>query len=582
MEDAVAIPLRDQLTQTTKPTLWILFGASVLLLLIACLNASNLQLARASTRQRELAVRLAIGAGRGRITQQMMAEAFVLAVAAGVVGMALASGGVRALVALQPANVPRIDNVQVDGWVLAFALGVALIAAIALGVVTSLRTSQAQLRDALNLDQRTMAGGRGRVRQGLVKAQVALTIVLLAGAGLLARSFMRLLAVDPGFRTDNALILDLTWSVPRDPATRQRLIDTQDQMVQQLGQLRGVADVGLVNTFPLGGWQFPNGRFLEMTRPDEIQSQADVAKLQNQIQDRAGFAGFRVASAGYFRTMGIPLLRGRLFEESDGPDAPHVAVISESLAKTKWPDRDPIGRFVQFGNMDGDLRGFRIVGVVGDVREVSTESLPVPILYGHYRQRVVSRASIVLRPSSPESASAPSVLSEGPGFSPGIASAAGHIVRQIDSEAPLQVRTVEKALDRTLANRRFSLLLIGVFSVTALVLAMLGIYGLMAYVVAQRTREIGIRIALGAASTDVTRLIVGQGVLLALIGAGVGLIASLGLTRVLDGMLFGVTATDPVALGGVLLLTVLAVLIAAYIPARRALRVAPVTALRAA
>jgi ABC-type antimicrobial peptide transport system permease subunit len=239
-------------------------------------------------------------------------------------------------------------------------------------------------------------------------------------------------------------------------------------------------------------------------------------------------------------------------------------VISESLARAKWPDRDPIGRFVQFGNMDGDLRGFRIVGVVGDVREESTEAPPEPIFYGHYRQRYVSRFSLVARTLSPGV----------------VATAARQAVRELDAQAPLEIRTVDEALDSTLAGRRFSLTLIGVFSGAALVLAALGIYGLISYLVAERTREFGIRLALGAEATDVLRLVVGRGTILAAIGMVIGIIAALALTRLLEGMLYGISPTDPIAFGGVLLLTLITVIVASYVPARRVMRIAPATALR--
>jgi predicted permease len=566
MSDAAAVPLRDQMTAAARPVLLMLFGAAVLLLVIACLNVSNLQLARASTRQRELAVRLAVGADRGRITRQLLVEALVLATIAGVFGAAIALAGVRGLSLLQPANLPRVADVRVDAGVLLFSLGIAVVTALLLGVITALRTSETQLRQSLTDGHRTVAGGRSeRVRQGLVVAQVALTIVLLAGAGLLTRSFINALAVDPGYRTDNALILDLVWNFSDDARLRQRRMDTQRDIIAELGRLPGVQDAGLISSFPLGAGFFPNGQFLEMTRPDELQSADDIARLGDQVKARAGFAGYRIASEGYFAAMGIPLIRGRLFDEGDGPDAPHVAVISESLANSKWPNQDPIGRFVQFGNMDSDLRGFRVVGIVGDVRELSPETVPGPLFYGYYRQRMAWRPSVVVRANAPTALTAP----------------ARDAVRRLDPEVPLQIRTVEEAFDRTLAGRRFSLLLIAVFSVSALGLATLGIYGLMAYLVAQRTREIGIRLALGAEATDVLRLVVGRGALLAALGVVVGLGAALGLSRLLEGMLFGVTPTDPIALASVTVLTMAAVLAATFLPARRAVRVAPVVALRA-
>jgi putative ABC transport system permease protein len=391
-------------------------------------------------------------------------------------------------------------------------------------------------------------------------------MVLLVGAGLLARSFMQVLAVNPGYRTANALVLDLIWPFTRDALPRQRRVEAHREVLARLAQLPGVAHAGLISAFPLGGGFFPNGRFIEMTRPDEIGSLAEFGtKLRDQAGAPSADAGFRIASEGYFAAMGIPLIRGRLFEVSDGPDAPHVAVISESLANAKWPGQDAIGRFVQFGNMDGDLRGFRIVGIVGDVREISPETLPGPIFYGYYQQRPTSRVAIVVKSAAPAALTA----------------AARQIVRTVDPEVPLQIRTVEDALDRALEGRRFSLLLIGAFSACALVLAMLGVYGLMAYLVSQRTREIGIRLALGAEATDVVALIVGRGVWLSVIGVTIGSLGALGLTRLLDGMLFGVSANDPIAFASVIVLTLMAVLMATWVPARRALQVAPVVALRA-
>ena len=566
MFDAAVVPLRESLTATSRPVLLLLFGAAVLLLAIACLNVSNLHLARASTRQRELALRLAVGADRGRLTRQLLAEALVLSVAASVVGAAIAFAGVGALAALQPANVPRLADVSVDAGVLGFALLVAVGTAALLGILTSFRTSPTKLRESLGEGQRTMGGGRGeRARQGLVVAQVALTMVLLVGAGLLARSFMQVLAVDPGYSTANALVLDLIWPFTRDALPRQRRVDSQRAVLTELAQLPGAERVGLISSFPLGRGFFPNGRFIEMTRPDEFASFDDIRALGAAAKARFGLAEYRIASEDYFAAMGIPLIRGRLFEPSDGPDAPHVAVISESLAKTKWPGQDAIGRFVQFGNMDGDLRGFRIVGIVGDVREISPEAVPGPMFYGYYQQRPTSRVSIVVKSAAPT----------------GLTAAARQIVRTVDPEVPLQIQTVEDAFDRALEGRRFSLLLIGVFSACALVLATLGVYGLMAYLVSQRTREIGIRLALGAEATDVVALIVGRGVWLAVIGVTIGSLGALGLTRLLDGMLFGVSASDPIAFASVIALTLMAVLLATWVPARRALQVAPVVALRA-
>jgi len=566
MSDAAVLPLRDQLTATSRSTVLLLFGAAVMLFVIACLNVSNLLLARVATRRREVALRLAIGAGRWRIARQLLAEALVLCMASGVAGVLMAMVGVRALVATQPGNLPRIDNVQVSWPVLGFAVAVSLLAAIALTIAATLRTGDRQLSTELAESQRTSAGGRNsqRMREVLSATQVALTIVLLIGAGLLTRSFMEVLRIDPGFRTSGTVVLDLAAPYFRDLDSRRRQIAMQDELLSRLSAIPGASDVALVNDFPVGGRGYADGQFIEMTRVDELATNEDVKKLGDQVKARAGLSGYRIASESYFKAMDIPLIRGRVFNAADGPEAPHVAVISESLARTRWPDQDPIGRFIQFGNMDGDRTGFRIVGIVGDVRELSTEARPGSLFYGHYRQRGTSRFSVVMRADSIDA----------------VAPAARQIIRQLDPDIPIQTRTVEDALDRTLAGRRFSMVLIVAFGVAALTLAALGLYGLIAYLVTQRTREIGIRMALGASRPDLLRLIVGKAVNLALIGVVIGVVAAVALSRMVEGMLYGVTARDPLAFVSVIALTIATVVIASYLPARSALKVTPVESLR--
>lgn len=566
MSDATAIPLREQLTATSRGTVLMLFGAAVMLFLIACLNVSNLLLARVAGRRREVALRLAIGAGRWRIVRQLLAEALVLCAAGGAAGVTIALLGVRALVAMQPGNLPRIDSVQVSWTVLGFALVASLLAAIALTIAATFRTGDRHLTSELAESQRTSAGGRNsqRLREVLSASQVALTIVLLIGAGLLTRSFMAVLSIDPGYRTSGSIVLDLAAPSVRDAESRTRQIAMQDELLSRLSAIPGARDVALVNDFPVGGRFYANGQFIEMTRVDELETREDVQKLGDQLKARAGLSGYRIASEGYFKAMGIPLIRGRVFDFSDGPGAPHVAVISESLANTRWPDQDPIGRFIQFGNMDGDRTGFRIVGIVGDVRESTTEALPGNLFYGHYRQRGTSRFSVVVRADSIDA----------------VAPAARQVVRQLDPDIPVQARTVEDAIDRTLAGRRFSVVLIVAFGAAALTLAALGLYGLISYLVTQRTREIGIRMAIGASGPDVLRLIVGKAAGLALTGVAVGAVAAAALARLVEGMLYGVTSRDPLAFGIVIAITIAAVLIASYLPARRALKVAPVESLR--
>ncbi|MGE5833932.1 MAG: ADOP family duplicated permease [Acidobacteriota bacterium] len=569
MFDAAAVPVLEQLTATSKPALRLLFGAAIVLLLVATTNVSSLLLARGAARQQQFAVQLAIGAGRFRIARQLLAETTVLCLVGGILGVVTAIWMVRALVSLGPGVAPRLDEASVDWMALAFALGVSMIAAVGLGVVTTFGTRGVSLSSTLSEGSRSGTGGRRSffVRQTLVVAQVALTLVLLAGSGLLARSFIAIMAIDPGFKLDDALLVDLTVA-DGGPDFRPRRVQQLDSILERVRQLPGVTAAGLITGFPLGGGNNSNGQFLELASPNEISTREQYMKLGKALaKDRAGFAGFRLASPGYFEAMGIPLLRGRLLEASDGLESPHVAVISQSLARARWPDRDPIGRFVQFGNMDGDMQAFRIVGVVGDVRELPPESLPGALLYASYRQRPNSvwRLSVVVRGQAPEVLQ-PSVR---------------RVVREINPELPIQFRSVSEAYSTALTSRRFSLVLIAVFSGAALLLATFGLYGLISYLVAQRTREIGIRMALGARSSDLLRLIVGKGARLAIYGTAAGLVAAFLLSSVVQGLLYGITPTDPNVLASVAAVTIAASVGASYFPARRATRIEPVNSLRA-
>src|SRR5690606_32773223 len=355
--------------------------------------------------------------------------------------------------------------------------------------------------------------------------------------------------------------------VMTDSEEGRRQAAFREELMARLRSLPGVVEAGGINALPLGnaGGFYPDGLFIEMTRPDEIQSLEEFERLGRADRERVGDAGFRVVSAGYFRAMGIPLVRGRLFEEGDVYDAPQVAVIGESLARTQWPDEDRIGRYIQFGNMDGDLRAFRIVGIVGDVREVSLESRPEPLFYADHRQRPLHASHISIVLYGTEDAS--------------VARAAERGIRDLDPEVPVRVRRLSEVVDASLAGRRFSLLLLGLFSAAALLLATMGIYGVVSYLVAQRTREIGIRMALGACGGDVLRLVIGRGAALAVVGALIGLAAALALTRLLSGMLYGISATDPVTFIAVVMVVAAAALLASYLPARQAARLAPAVTL---
>ena len=567
MSDVALVPLREQMVGHVRRALLLLLGASGFLLLIACANVVSLLLARAAARQGELALRLALGAGRARLAQQFLVETLMLSTAGGVLGVLLAAFGVKALLALEPGNLPRVGDVGVNGPVLVFALGVSLAASVAMGLFTTLRGTRGDLRDALAQTQRAQAGmASGRVRSALVVAQVALTLVLLVGAGLLGRSFLRLLDIDPGYRTERALILDLSLPWPNDEPQKRELARFYDDLIARLRALPGVAEVGAVNALPLAGSRAGNGTFIVMTSADEPLSMAGVPQLMRD-PERAGQAEFRIASAGYFRAMNIPLVRGRLFDDRDGANAPHVALISASLARQKWPDRDPLGRVIQFGNMDGDLRPFTVIGVVGDVREASLASEPRPTFYALYRQR-------------PGRANEMNIVIQGPADPSTTMAAARRIVRELRPDIPPRFRTIESVVSESIADRRFVLLLIGVFGGVALLLATLGVYGVISYLVTQRRHEIVIRVALGARRVDVLRLVLRQGAALAIAGVALGALAALGVTRLLEGLLFGISSADPLSFATVILLLTVVALLASYVPARRAAGVEPQSVLR--
>ena len=568
MFDAVAVPLREQMVGDTRPTLLVLLAASAFLLLIACANVVNLLVARAAVREGELAVRLALGASRGRIAAQFIAEALVLALSGGLLGVGLAALGVRALLALEPGDLPRVSEVGVDMRVLIFALGLSILVAGVLGLLSALRGTRGDLRQAMAQAQRTQAGAGAsyRVRGALVVAQMALTLVLLVGAGLLVRSFLRLTQIDPGYRTDRALVLDISAATGDDAAGMQQRVRLYDDVATRLAALPGVMTVGGINAFPLTGGNRSNGTFLVMSRIDE---QLDMAQLPRLVQDpaRSGDAEYRVAGPGYFKAMNIPVVSGRGFEDRDSPDASPVAVISASLAKAKWPNENPIGKIIQYGNMDGDLRPFTIVGVVGDVREASLADPPRPTFYANYRQR-------------PRGAGAFNFVIQGDAPPEAIIPAARRIVSELRPDVPPRFRTIQTVVSQSVADRRFVLLLVGVFGAAAMVLATLGVYSVIAYVVAQRRQEIGVRVALGAQSSDVLQMVLRQGFMLAVAGVAIGTIVALFVGRLLSRFLFGVAPNDPVAFGGVILVLTLVALLASLVPALRATRVDPMTALR--
>ena len=566
MFDAELVPLHEQLVGHVRSGLLILLGASAFLLLIASANVTNLLLARAAGRQRELAVRLAMGAGRRRLVQQLLIESLVIALAGGALGVLLAFLGVRALLLLEPGNLPRVADVGVSWMVLAFAFALSLVTAASIGLITALRGTGSELRDALAQSQRTMAAGGHRVRSGLVVAQVAATLVLLVGAGLLGRSFLRLLSIEPGYRTEGAVVLDVAMPAARTDEELARRRATYDQLLERLRAIPGVRSVGGVNALPLRGGGYSNGTFIALLHAGE---QMDFERFGQLMKDpaRAGYAEFRIASEGYFEAMGISLVRGRLFEPGDAPDAPHVAVISEKLAETEWPGEDAIGKSIQFGNMDGDLRPYTVVGIVTDIREATLDAEPRGTFYGYYRQR-------------PRPVGAFNIVMTGPANPASVIPAARRIVQDVAPDVPPRFRMIEEIVTQSVADRRFSLFLLGAFAASALLLAVMGVYSVVSVLVAQREHEMGIRVALGAQSGDVASLVLRQGAVLALIGILVGLAAAFGLTRLLEALLYGVSATDPVSFAAVSALLVVVALAASWVPARRATRVDPMSVLR--
>ncbi len=565
LKDAIVLPLQDSITGEARPALLVLLGAVGFLLLVACANVANLLLAQSSVRERELAIRSALGAARGRLIRQFLTEAFLFSLVGGGLGVLGAYWGVAGLVALAPESLPRLDTVSINIPVLLFALLLSVAVAAGLGTFTAARATSGDLRKGLEEGGRGQAGSQGRQRVGrvIVAAQFAITLVLVVGAGLLGRSLMKVLEVNPGFRVDKIVAMDVSLPYVDDPKAKAGQAIFFSNLIDRLKQIPGVRKVGASSNLPMVEG-LPDGRFILMTQ-NEMPKTVDGFDGLLKQQERLGSADFCVATDGYFQVLGIPLIRGRIFDERDGRDSPHVAVISESLARERWPNQDPIGHTIEFGNMDGDLRLLTIVGIVGDVREYGLDSPPRPTLYVDLFQR-------------PRSAITLTMLSDADTRS--VTSAARGILQDLDPEIPAKFQTFSQIYSASLGSRRFNVILIGFFGITALLLATAGVFGVMAYSVSRRTREIGVRVALGARRSDVLRMVLGQGLRTIFIGLAIGIAGSLALTRTVESLLFGVTPTDPLTFAGVTLLLVVAALLACYIPARRATRVDPMVALR--
>jgi putative ABC transport system permease protein len=573
---AAVVPLADAMVGHVRTALLTLLGAVGLLLLVACANVAGLLLARNSARSKELAVRVALGAGRSRLMQQFLAESFSLSLAGGVLGILLAAWAVRILPAILPANLPRQQGIAINTPVLLFALAAVVVVAVSLGLFAAWRAATGDLQEALSSGSRSFAGSGAsqRFRGFVVTGEIATTLVILIGAGLLGRSFLRLIDTSPGFSQQNLITMEFSPPSPErqgfvmDQAAVARQVHLVEQISARLRTIPGVESVGLAGAMPVAaGDDLADGDFLILNgRKPPANIDEYIRMAQNRSQ--AGHALYCVAGEAYFRTLGIRLIRGRTFGEQDSWSSPHVAVISEFLARERWPNGDPIGQVIEFGNMDGNLKPLTIIGVAGDVRAQGLDSPPSPVIYVDYRQRgfnVNSEPTILMRSAMPVG---------------GIVSAARGIFHDLAPDAPVEISTFAEEVGGWLADRRFLLLLVVAFAAAALALAAVGIYGVVAFSVTRRTQEIGIRMALGAQRSDVLRMVVSEGARLAVSGVAIGVAASFVIMHLLSSLLFGVRATDPITFAGVAVLLSLVALLASYIPARRAMHLDPNNALR--
>ena len=544
------ISLQDQVTRGVKPALMAVLGAVVLLLLIACVNVANLLLARGASRRGEFATRFALGAGRKRMIRQLLTESLLLAMLGGALGLFFAQFGVRALVTLSPIELPRMVDVGVNRVVFAFALGITTLIGLGVGLIPALHACRGDLNSTLQLSSRRTAGGHQWMRRTLVIAEVSLAFVLLVGAGLLFRSLTRLFAIDSGFNTSQLLTMQVQASGSRfDDEETHRFFELSLEAVRQLP---GVSAAAFSSQLPLSG---------------DLDDGYGVS-FESSASDNPDRGAFRYAvSPGYLETMGIPLRRGRLLNEHDTANTPPVVLISESLARSKFQDQDPIGQRLRLGGNDGPWS--TIVGVVGDVKQTSLTVSETNAVYMTNEQwrLFADRALWLVVRSRSESAE--------------LTSAIRQAIWSVDKDQPIvRVATMDQRLASSAAERRFALILFEAFGFAAIVLVAVGLYGVLSAIVTERTREIGVRLALGAQKRDVLYLILRQGLTLTLAGVGIGLLASWAVTRLLTNLLYGVSATDPFVFGSVASLLTVVALLACYVPARRAIAVDPLAVLR--
>ncbi|HEU4432471.1 MAG TPA: ABC transporter permease [Pyrinomonadaceae bacterium] len=543
------VPLRTQFTGEIRKPLLILLGAVGFVLLIACANVANLLLARASARRREIAVRTGLGASRWRITRQLLTESVMLSVIGGTLGVLVAWWGTKALVALSPPALIDLQRVSVNLPVLGFTLGLAVITGLIFGLAPALEATRFDLHNSLKEGGKNVGGGGHRLRNVFVITQVALALVLLVGAGLLVRSLNRLQSVDPGFNPENLLTVRVTLPGQRYEEAPKR-IDFFQQAIARMKAIPGVEAAGAINTPPFTGLY--SGTTVEV----------DGQKLPPGQELKTGIC---VTDVNYFQAMQIPLKQGRFYTEQEATTMRHVVLVNEAFVRKNLGGENPLGHKLTIYMKDDNVPT-EIIGVVGDHKHLGLDTSVEPVAYWPHPELVYPGMTIVLRTRGDASAVAP---------------AAREVIRGLDPQQPIgEISTMESLLSTSVARSRFSAWLLAVFSVVALVMAAVGIYGVMSYSVLQRTHEIGVRMALGAQRFDVLKLIVTKGVVLALIGVAVGLAASFAVTRLLSTLLFEVTTTDAVTFAAVSVGLFVVTLLACYVPARRATRVDPLKALR--
>jgi putative ABC transport system permease protein len=546
-------PLQSTIVSDERPALLLLLGAVALVLLIACANIANLLLSRATSRAKEMSVRIALGAGRGRIVRQLLTESAALGLLGGVGGTLLAYWGVRVLGSLLPSDLAKMQNIRVDGWVLAFALLLSVAASFVFGLAPALFAAGSDVQKSLRegSGRAGAGGGRQNARTILAAAEIALAMVLLVGAGLLVRSFIAMTAVSPGFSSQHLVKAEV--SLPQfEYSTPQQWSAFGDDLLARIQAEPGMRDSAIGLPLPLVH-PFVNLGFEIEGSPAPPSSQARTAN-------------YVAASPEYFRVMEIPLLQGREFTREDVASTPRVTIISEAMARIYFPNQNPIGKRLIFGFPPNGEAPREIIGVVGNVRDVELRQAPAAMMYVPFAQAPFWGTVVVVRTNLSVAA---------------VAEAIQRDAHAIDKDLPVtDIGAIPQLVDATLEQPRFQTLLLGLFSGLALTLAAVGIYGVISYSVIQRTHEIGIRMSLGAQPSQVLRLVMGQGAKLALAGIVVGIAAALALTRLMRSLLFEVSPADPLTFAGIAVLLVAVALAACYIPARRAMRVDPMTALR--